>query len=359
MIKLKSLLEGIEKEWRAWWMDPQGKLFDVYKDDPRYGHFNWARDWLKARNQKSESPAFVLIQDGWIRITYNYYLNKILHFDHSKSRKPSNQQMREMRNIAIEIGAEKMVDDNNNKEIDLMENKGVTPTGRFITYDELKEAGEKFNNELKSDVENLTTKEEILNYLTEKSVHPQVVNLLGEEYITFLSNIVDLDGPFVYDAEQWIYSSTGQHIVNRISDKLEERFNKMFWERPEALYHATPLANVNEIKTNGLKMQHKSRSLSNRQIRAAVFTSTEPEAIVHSYGPALFAIDTNLMKQDGFTPEVSKEPSYAEQDAINHLAKMIHVWSDEKELVSQSDGTDSNTIIVHSNIPPKYLKQLE
>jgi len=232
-------------------------------------------------------------------------------------------------------------------------------TERFFTYSELREAGEKYTRELKDGVEELTTKEEILAYLTEKNANPQVVELFGDEYITFFSQIVDLDGPFVYDAEQWIYSSAGQSIVNLIADKLEEKFNQRFWEHPEILYHATPTANVENIKRDGLKMQHKSRSMSNRHIQSAVFTTTEPEAVVHSYGPELFSINTKKMKQDGFMPMVSKEPSYAESDAINYLANKIHVWKDERDLVSQSDGTDSTTVIVHENIPPKYLEQLQ
>jgi hypothetical protein len=198
---------------------------------------------------------------------------------------------------------------------------------------------------------------------------PQVVKLFGDDYVIYGDYIVDVDGPLIEEKENWLWSPHTQQIVNRISEKIEEELNQRFWENPYPLYHASPKENLESIKQEGLKPQHQSRSLTNRHINAAVFTTTEHEEVWNPayskdwipggpYGDLLVMIHTDMMKSDGYMPEVSREPAYAEQAAMNELARRIQTWDrhgEERETVSSSDGVSPQTIIIHGNVPAKYL----
>jgi len=129
MIKLKNIVvETWGQFFKAWWMDPDGKLHQVYTDNPQYGHFNWARDYLKKSNihwtiDNEESPGQVLLKRGWIRITFNYYRDSILHFDYYSGKLPSNKQAREIKNLAIESEAKGLFNDTDNVEVELFEGR--------------------------------------------------------------------------------------------------------------------------------------------------------------------------------------------------------------------------------------------
>ena len=65
------------------------------------------------------------------------------------------------------------------------------------------------------------------------------------------------------------------------------------------------------------------------------------------------------MKADGFTPYVTKEPNHTESDVVNFLARKIGAWTDEKDFTqSNSEGTTDETIIIYTDIPPKYIKEI-
>jgi hypothetical protein len=206
------------------------------------------------------------------------------------------------------------------------------------------------------ELEELVGKEAILQYLQAHGEQPEVVVLGTDEYIIWDDNIVDVEYPVVKEKQDWLYRSEGQRLVSRLTDAFEEEFNRRFWERPERLFHATPTENVENIKQHGLQAQHKSRGLANRHIRQAVFTSTEPDWITQSYGPSVVTIHTDLMKQDGFMPMVTKEPNHVEADVTNFIANKIKAWDDDRASSNaQSEGTTDDTIIIHSAVPAKYL----
>lgn len=209
------------------------------------------------------------------------------------------------------------------------------------------------------DVEDFETKNEILAYLTEHGKEPQVIQLGKEEYIIWDDKIVDPEFPLVKEKREWIWDHDARRIREALQDLIEERFNKAFWMYPEMLYHGTPEENVESIKQFGIKMQHKSRGLSNRHIHSAVFTEKSPEFCGYHYGPAVFEINTPQMKADGFMPFVTKEPNHIESDVVNFLAHKIGAWTPDKDrdfAQSQSEGTTEDTIIVSDNIPAKYVK---
>ena len=207
-----------------------------------------------------------------------------------------------------------------------------------------------------SELENLEGMEAIANYLTTHGKKFEIIKLGSDEYIIWDDNIIDPEYPVVKEKRDWIYGMEGQRIIRAMTDTMEERFNTQFWEHPEILFHATPTENVENIKREGLKAVHKSRGLSNRHIRAAVFTSTEPDWITHSYGPSVITINTRLMKSDGFLPQVTKEPNHVEADVTNFIARKIGAWDEDRDLANgHSEGTTDDTVIIHSNIPVKYL----
>lgn len=210
------------------------------------------------------------------------------------------------------------------------------------------------------ELEDLQGKEAILQYLEAHGKHPEVLNLGGDEYIIWEDNIVDAEYPDVKEKNDWIYSMEGQRLITRLKDAAEDQFNARFWERPEALFHATKRENVDMIRKEGLKAMHISRGLSNRHIRAAVFTSTEPDWITHTYGPVVVTIRTDLMKKDGFTPYVTKEPNHTEADVTNFIARKIGAWDDDRvDGNPRSEGTTDDTVIIFASIPPKYLEITE
>lgn len=206
------------------------------------------------------------------------------------------------------------------------------------------------------ELEDLEGKDAILQYLHAHDKNASVVKLGEDEYVVWDEYIVDPEFPYVKEKSKWLYGTEGTRLISRLTDALEEKFNARFWEHPEALFHATPTENVELIKREGLKAVHKSRGLANRHIRSAVFTSTEPDWITHHYGPSVITIHTDLMKKDGFMPQVTKEPNHTESDVINFIANKIGAWIDDQDLSnSRSEGTTDDTVIIHSPVPPKYL----
>jgi hypothetical protein len=123
-----------EREWRAWWMEPDGTLHEVYNRSNNYGHWKFAKDYVLRHGLIDRELAdglcvMTLMDKGWVRLTFNYYKDGALHFDKSKTRPVSERTMSEIKSLAIELGAKKLIDDNLNKEMSLLQEN--------MTYDEL------------------------------------------------------------------------------------------------------------------------------------------------------------------------------------------------------------------------------
>ena len=122
----KSIKENVgEYKCKAWWMDPSGKLEKVYK----YDHWKWANAYFIKRGIDTEQGSYKLKQKGWIRVTFNYYEDNTLHFDYAKLSQPNEKQMAELKSLAIELRATKLVDGNFDREISLLQEN--------MTYDQL------------------------------------------------------------------------------------------------------------------------------------------------------------------------------------------------------------------------------
>lgn len=160
----------------------------------------------------------------------------------------------------------------------------------------------------------------------------------------------------VFSPEDWIQSVMWDERADEYLG--ENNYSENFWTYPGLLYHATPEENVEEILENGIEAKSETRGLSNRNMSDAVFTSTNPDGYIESYGDAVFEINTSQMKADGYTPEVSQEEDIEryeqESSLINLLGLDMDIYPEEPE-----QGLSYETVAIFGNIPPKYLRLLK
>ena len=151
------------------------------------------------------------------------------------------------------------------------------------------------------------------------------------------------------------------------SDILEKlgyhyEFNTQFWEHPSTLYHCTPTENLQSIRTHGLTCQDETRGINNRSVGSAIFTTQEKdevESVKSYYGPIVIAINTKLMKQDGFTPDVTQEPEVEEALELEFIFRHMGKEVDVSRFIDSSGGISEYTVIVYDDIPAKYLSITE
>lgn len=135
MIRLKSLLLEITKKhvirklnedsrvWKAWWMDDKGKLYEVYGNNPQNGHWNSAVNFLQGMGidrWKYESPVQELFKKGWVRLTFNYYHDRVMNFD-NEAMEIRPWLMKRIKDLAIEVGATSLHNDNTDRAVELNE----------------------------------------------------------------------------------------------------------------------------------------------------------------------------------------------------------------------------------------------
>ena len=187
----------------------------------------------------------------------------------------------------------------------------------------------------------------------------EILYNIANEYI-----IDDPDYPDLEDIEHWLFQITEHDFWEITGIDYQERFNNWFWDQVGSrieynqVYHATREENVDQILDHGLQMAHESRSMENRHISSAVFTTLEPSLLYDGYyGDAIFTIDTLAMKRDGFTPEVSREPEFEEYYVQKLLADKLGYKEFERyKPTGMSTGNWDQTVIFYEDIPPKYLK---
>jgi len=149
-------------------------------------------------------------------------------------------------------------------------------------------------------------------------------------------------------------------LVIKFTDEFNNITHEYFWKNPSMLYHATKRENITDIKKDGLKIQNITRGLSNRRIGSAIFTSSYEEEDLSSYGDVLIKIDTVKMKNDGITPQITKEPNHIYSDVVNFLYKKLKCSEEDCDYSNAySEGTSEYTYIVYGNIPAKYLTIIE
>lgn len=162
----------------------------------------------------------------------------------------------------------------------------------------------------------------------------------------------------VRDAE-WLHSLPDYRLYS-VFEELGipyPDFNKLFWQYPSTLYHATQEDYVPDIEAEGLKAMNKTRGIGNRSVGGAVFTTSDLDDLAGgSYGPVIFAISTGEMKQAGYTPVVTQEPDIETAEARSALAHRLGIEDFEPNY--ESDMWH-NTVIIHGSVPPQFLTQLD
>lgn len=167
--------------------------------------------------------------------------------------------------------------------------------------------------------------------------------------------ITDFEDPSIEEAKAWV-SEIFDHNLQSYVEYPD--FEQDFWKdagNGSVLYHATDPEYKEDILKHGLKMMNKTRSMSNRSMGSAVFTSDDPDSIA-GYGPLVFEIDIGQMKNDGYMPPVSMEEPLEDAKARDLLAWKLGVR--DYNAVSEYDweGLADNTVAIYGDIPPKYLK---
>lgn len=162
----------------------------------------------------------------------------------------------------------------------------------------------------------------------------------------------DFEDISLKELSNWLYSYNFRYFVHY----YEEFFNTQFWQNPEALYHATKEENIESIMQNGLYTT-SGTGVNNRYVRG-VFTVTNPDLLAMGhYGDYIFEIDTLQMKEDGFMPNVEKEPEASEYAARELFLNMVDIES-YGLLHDISDDIWHETVVVLEDIPEKYVRLL-
>lgn len=225
-----------------------------------------------------------------------------------------------------------------------------------VTFDDPKEALEDIINNIKEAKVDFS---ELLLILRDSNTPYKIINLIdgtpahvyikyGDGYITDdVKDIVELE-----KAEGWFYD------IDPV-DYIEIDPFSNFWDYPSPLYHITPIENIDSIFNNGLNAADKTRGLGNQSVGHAVFATSDYEEIdvlLDSYGDTIIKIDTDSMKRDGYTPQVSAEPQVIEYESTLALAHLIGI---DDPIVDLEQGISPNTIIIYGSIPPQYLFIIE
>jgi len=120
--------------YSAWWLEPNGTFHDV--KEGKMGHWNWAKHYIQTKLHKvvteDDDPIQILINNGWIKVSFNYYNGGELQFQYLNDSKLTNSLLRALRNRAIELQATALIDVNKNKPLELNEQRKIfTPDGNL------------------------------------------------------------------------------------------------------------------------------------------------------------------------------------------------------------------------------------
>ena len=134
-LRSKDLFKGLQEGSRIlvsgsnYWLDPQSNFHNVDID----GHARWARNYMDEHGidyDKHDSPYYRMFELGFIRIRTN---DEFLFFQYGKFKQPTNQQIRTLKDSAIETHLE-LYDDVHGMSVPLTESStlDVKSTGRTL-----------------------------------------------------------------------------------------------------------------------------------------------------------------------------------------------------------------------------------
>jgi hypothetical protein len=154
-------------------------------------------------------------------------------------------------------------------------------------------------------------------------------------------------------ATEWVNSLSDDEVLALYPDEGDEAFNRDFWRSPSELYHFTTEDRVEGILAEGLGPRAETRGLTNRDVEAAVFTTTNPE--LSGYGEQQLVLDMAGMKAAGLMPFVSAEPGHVQYELRGAIAARLGIEDYVYESIDPG-AADPETIIVYGSIPPKFLR---
>jgi len=203
---------------------------------------------------------------------------------------------------------------------------------------------------IQDELYDIETKDDIANILQQYGATKlSLPGYKGDDIFITDNFVIEWSGDDLYvtcePKSAWLYDAD---LTSLFPDSEIEASNA-FWNAPEILYHATSEKNAKNIMITGLQQIQKTRRAIN-QFVDGIFTSTEPESI-YMYGSVIIEIDTVAMKNAGYTPPVSMEPDVFEQKLRYDLAHLIQY----NEYYGDNIESDQYTIIVHGDIPAKFL----
>jgi len=220
-------------------------------------------------------------------------------------------------------------------------------------------------------IDNLTEEDGINELLIEslfklKKIPYKIIEMVdnSKSLVFNINNETKMISEFEYpvmiaDVKELIMNGVSQESIEDIVPKgreyllkLDEEFNKNFWESPSEVYHGTDEENVEDILNDGINARSVTRGISNRSVNNAVFASSDIETAQYFYDK-VFEINTSDMKSDGYTPFVYQEPDIYEKNLAEALADLYDIENFHYDI---EQGMDEGTIIFDGNIPPKYVE---
>ena len=220
-------------------------------------------------------------------------------------------------------------------------------------------------------IDNLTEEDGINELLIEslfklKKIPYKIIEMVdnSKSLVFNINNEAKMISEFEYpvmiaDVKELIMNGVSQESIEDIVPKgreyllkLDEEFNKNFWESPSEVYHGTDEENVEDILNDGINARSVTRGISNRSVNNAVFASSDIETAQYFYDK-VFEINTSDMKSDGYTPFVYQEPDIYEKNLAEALADLYDIENFHYDI---EQGMDEGTIIFDGNIPPKYVE---
>ena len=124
------LFESYSKTWKAYWLDPRGKFYEVYtkgKFADNDGHFSFAQKYCTDQGLSLEDPPETLKTKGWSRIAFNYYNDRVMHVDTL----PQNYTatiLKALKRKAEDLEASVVKDTNRERDLELVEIGGRQST---------------------------------------------------------------------------------------------------------------------------------------------------------------------------------------------------------------------------------------
>lgn len=167
----------------------------------------------------------------------------------------------------------------------------------------------------------------------------------------------------VFEIDEFFFHVISRNLFYDLTNiDFREYFNKKFWKsvggssKYNKVFHATDPDNIDSILETGLHTERETFSLRNRNLSSVIFAVTDIYLLENgSYGEAIIEISIDDMKRDGFTPLVSMEPEFEDYHKKKVLAKKLDLKLTMKHRPSVSSGTWEETVLIHSDIPAKYL----